>query len=336
LLSRMKKILDPRHNGYLRRGPFRLFLAYRDGKPVGRIMVGVDEETNRAKGLRDGWFALFESIPEYEVAEGLLRAGEEYLLGLGGDRMRGPVSPSGGDDYRGLLVWGFDSPPVLMDSYNPPYYQDFFARYGLEKFIDWLAYRLSPREPKNPRAVAYAQERYGFRLDPVDFSRLDREIRDIHTIISRAMPAWPDQTPPSLAQVRAIARDLKAHADPDLAYIARAGDEPIGFGLSMPDLNQVLIHLNGRLFPFGWLKYLYWRRKIDGLRFFVLFVVPEWQKKGVSAAIYLKTFEAARRKGMRWGEGSTIREENLPMRRDVERAGGVHYKTYRVYVHALR
>lgn len=335
LIAKMRRTIDARSNGYLKRGPYRLFVAYRDGRPAGRIMAGVDESTNAAKNCRDGWFSLFESIEDYEAAQTLLDAAGTYLAGLGCDRMRGPVSPTGGDDYRGLLIQGFDSPPVLMDSYNPPYYQKFFERYGLEKFGDWYAYRLSYRMPKNPRAVEYAQERYGFHLDRLDLAHLDREVHDIYHILQRAMPEWPDQVPPTLAQVEEIARGLKAYADPDLIYIARAGGQPIGFSITMPDLNQALIHLNGWLLPFGWLKFLYWRRRIEALRFFVLFVVPEWRRKGVTAAIYVRTFEAAGRKGIKWGEGSTIREENLPMRRDVEGAGGEHYKTYRVYSRAL-
>lgn len=331
LFARMKAILDPARNGYLRRGPHRFFVAYRDGRPAGRIAAGVDELTNAAKGVRAGWFALFESAADYEVARALLDAARDYLAGFGCTRMRGPVSPTGGDDYRGLLVWGFDSPPVLMDSYNPPYYPEFFDRWGLAKELDWLAYRLSYRMPKNPHAVAYAQQRYGFRIDTLNLARLAEEVRDIHHVIHRAMPEWPDQTPPTLEQVREIARDLKAYADPDLIFIARAGDEPIGLSITLPDFNQALIHLRGRLFPLGWLKFLYWKRRIEALRFFVLFVVPEWRRKGVTAAIYVRTFEAAGRKGIKWGEGSTIREENLAMRRDAEGAGGEHYKTYRIY-----
>ncbi|MGE5598854.1 MAG: GNAT family N-acetyltransferase, partial [Bacteroidota bacterium] len=155
-------------------------------------------------------------------------------------------------------------------------------------------------------------------------------------IIDRAMPAeWPDLRPPPLEELREMAGTLRTVADPDLIYIARAGGEPIGFNLALPDLNQALIHLSGRLFPLGWLKFLYYRRRIEALRFFVLFVVPEWRRKGVSAAIFQQLYAVAAQKGIRWAEGSTIGEDNLPMRRDVERAGGLHYKTYRLYRRAI-
>jgi len=331
LLSKMRNTIDAKTNGYLRKGPHRLFIAYKDGQPAGRIMAGVDERMHEAKHSKDGWFALFESLDDFEVARGLLEAAYAFLHEAGCDKMRGPLSPTGDDNYRGLLYEGFDSPPVLMDSYNPKYYDDLITRFGLAKNNDYFAYRVTYRMPKNPEAAAYAQKRYGFRLDKLDKKHLGREVKDIKTILDRAMPEWPDQMPPSEQDLAGVARDLKAYADPDLIYIARAGSEPIGFSLTMPDLNQALIHLNGRLIPLGWLKFLYWRRRIVALRFFVLFVVPQWRQKGVTAAIYVKTFEEAAKKGMQWGEGSSIREENAAMRRDAERAGGVHYKTYRIY-----
>lgn len=333
LLAEMKRILDPRSNGFLRKGPFRFFTAYRDGRPVGRIAAGVDTVINTLKGRNVGWFSLFECGENYEAAAALLEAAAGYLSELGADSMHGPVSPTGGDDFRGLLINAFDKPPVLMNSYNPPYYPDYLERFGLAKELDLYAYYFTCRPPKNPRAVEYALTRYGYRLDRLDLRRLDREVRDIKCILDRAMPAdWPDLVPPSEEEVWEMVRALKAHADPDLIFIARDGAEPIGFNVAMPDLNKALIHIrDGRLLPLGWLKLLYWRRRIDGVRIFVLFVVPEWRKRGVSAAIFLRLFEAASRKGIKWGEGSTIGEENLPMRHDVERAGGLHYKTYRVY-----
>ena len=247
LLAEMRRTIDPRRNSHLRRGPPRLFLAYRDGRPVGRIMAGMDEGINAAKGTKDGWFSLFESVGDYEVAKALLATAGAFLADLGLERMRGPVSPTGGDDYRGLLVQGFDSPPVLMNSYNPPHYQEYFEKYGLTKFEDLYAYHFSPRPPKNPEAVDYALKRYGFRLDRLDPRRLEREIRDIKSVLDRAMPVeWPDLAPPSLDEVREMAQTLKSYADLDFVYIARNGDEPIGFNVTLPDLNQALAHLNGR------------------------------------------------------------------------------------------
>ncbi len=332
LMAEMKRTLDPKHNGFLRKGPCRFFTAYRDGKPVGRVMAGMNEVFNKKKGLRDGWFSLFECAEDFEAAGAMLTAAAGYLSGLGADRMHGPVSPTGGDDYRGLLLNAYDQPPVLMNTYNHAYYPELLERSGLAKEQDLYAYYFTCRPPRNPKAVDYALARYGFRLDPLNLRRLDREVREIKHVLDRAMPAeWPDLIPPSEEEVQEMARALKAHADPELIYIARAGDEPIGFNVTMPDLNQALKHINGRLLPLGWLRFAYWKRKIDGVRFFVLFVVPAWRMKGVTAAIFLRTFEVAKRKGYHWGEGSTIGETNLPMRHDVERAGGKHYKTYRLY-----
>lgn len=335
LAAVMKRMIDPSRNGYLKKGPHRLFVAYRDGRPAGRIMAGIDGVMNLRKGRRDGWFALFEAEDDTGIARGLIDAARDFLAAEGCDRMRGPVSPTGSEDFRGLLVQGHGSPPVLMDSYNPPYYAGLLEGCGLAKDYDWLAYRYFPRMPKNPRAVQYAQARYGFRLDRLDLSRLEREIGDIKQIIDRSMPEWPDAVPPTLEEVRNMARDLKSYADPDLIYIARADGEPIGFSVVVPDLNQALIHLRGRLFPTGWIRFLLWRRRIDALRFFALFVVPEWRGKGVTAAIFVRTFEVGSAKGYKWLEGSTIREENLPMRRDAERAGGELYKVYRIFACAL-
>ena len=128
---------------------------------------------------------------------------------------------------------------------------------------------------------------------------------DIKRVLDEAMPEeWVDLIPPDLGELRAMAKNFRPLAVPDLILIARYQGHPIGFNLTLPDYNQALIHLrDGRFFPTGWLKFLYWKRRISGLRFFVLFVVPEFRKKGVSAAIFYKTFQAAKRLGYTWAEG---------------------------------
>lgn len=306
LLQDMRDTLNIKKNPLLKLGPHAFFLAYRDGKIAGRIGVGIDEKLNAAKKRKEGYFTLFESVA----------------------------------DYRGLLISGFGSPPVLMDSYNPKYYVDFFDMYGFEKSFDRFAYWFDLRPPVPERmilGVNYAMQRYQFTVDPIDLKKLDSEMVGIKEIIDRTMPEdWPDMIPPSLEEIRAEAQRLLQVAEPDLIQIARTLDgKPIGFSIALPDYNQVLAHLNGRLFPFGIFKLLWLKRTITGARSFIMFVVPQFQKKGVSGAIYLKTFQAAQKKGYVYGEGSTIGEFNLRMRRDAEGAGGQHYKTYRVYAKNL-
>lgn len=336
LWADMRRILDERKNPLFQLGPHALWVAYRGKEPVGRLLVGIDEKLNREKKRAEGYLSLFESIPDYSVAEALFTAGLSWLKGRGMTVVTGPQSPDNGDDYRGLLIEGFDSPPVLMDSYNPPYYVDFFERYGFKKDFDRMAYYFDLRKPipeEMIRGVEYAMKRYGFRVDPVDLRHLDREILAIKQVVDRAMPEeWPDMVPPTLEEIKAEARQLLPVAVPELIYIARSREgEPIGFSIALPDYNQVLRHLNGRLFPFGFLKFLWLRRRITGGRIFVLFVTPEYHKKGVSAAIYLRTFQAAQRLGYTYGEGSTIHEFNRAMNRDALGAGGRLYKKYRIY-----
>lgn len=280
---------------------------------------------------------MFECINEYETAEALLNAAVNWAREKGADFITGPSSVTGtdGDENKGLLVNCFDRPPVLMNSYNPPYYADFIEKFGFVKDYDVFAYYLDKKAmfAKDPtKAIEYAQKRYNFRIDTLDMNRLDEDIKDLWHIMNRAIPdEWPDLVPPSLEEVRETAKRLVPLAIPELIPIARHGDEPIGFAISLPDYNQVLMHLNGRITPMGALKYLKYKRKIDCLRIFVMFVVPEFRSKGVSYAIYHTIFKNGLSMGYTWGEASTIGETNIRMRTDIESAGGKHYKTYRIY-----
>jgi len=337
LIKDVMDSLDPKKNSSLSAGNYEIFLALSDGEPVGRIFAGIDAALNEKKNEKMGYISLFESINEYEVAKLLFDSALSWLKGKGISLVRGPVSPTGADtdEYKGLLINAFDQPPVLMNSYNPQYYETFFEKYGFTKDYDLYAYYLD-REllfKKNPsKAIEYAMKKYNFRVDPVNLKNLDEEIKAIKHILDVAVPEeWSDMIAPSMDDISGVAKKLISLVDPELIIIARSGDEPIGFGLALPNYNQVLIHLNGRLTPLSALKFLYYKRKIDSLRFFVMFVVPSFRKKGVSYAIYHQCFVNAIKKGIIWGEGSTIGETNLRMRSDIESFGGRHYKTYRVY-----
>lgn len=336
LNSDFEKYIQGDNNFLNQSGPNTRILAYKDKNVVGRILVGIDEALNRAKGFRTGYLALFESIYDYQVAYELLAYAEKWLLEQGMTLIKGPLSLPGGDDNRGFLIDNFRDPTFVMNTYNKKYYNDFFTEYGFEKYLDCYAYKsdiYNENISRYEKLVPYAMEKYKFKLDRINLKNVNKEMQDIKEIILKAMPDdWDDFIPPSDEEMDLMAKQLVPFADPSLIYIARTlGGEPIGFNISLPDYNQVLEKLRGKLFPFGIFKFLYYKKKINRIRFFVLFVVPEYRKKGVPSAIYLESYKAALERGYKSVEGSTIWEYNEDMIRDIEKFGGIRYKTYRIY-----
>ncbi len=337
LLNDLKDALDPVKNSTLQKIEHELFLVLMDGEPVGRIYAGIDTNLNQKKHMNMAFFSLFECIYDYDVAKLLFDTAFNWSKQNGADFVSGPVAITGadGDENKGLLVNCFDKPPVIMNSYNPAYYMDFIEKYGFVKDYDVYAYYLDKESmfKKDPsKVIEYAQKRYGFRVDPLNLNDLENEIKALKYVMDISMPEeWPDLVPPTLEEVREIAKKIVTLADPALLPIARHGDEPIGFAIALPDYNQVLIHLNGRITPLSALKFLWYKRKIKSARMFAMFVVPQFRSKGVSFAIYHTAFKNGINKGYTWGEGSTIGETNLRMRADIEGTGATHYKTYRIY-----
>ena len=333
----MLELLNPGQGDKLKRNGNQAFLALVDGIPAGRIYDGIDSTLNEKKNIKLGYFSLFECIDDVVVAKALFDEAFKWFSEKGMQKVIGPVSPTGtdGDEYKGLLVDCFEKPPAIMNSYNPPYYKELLENCGFTKDYDVFAYFLSKEIlfGKNPeKVIDYAKRRYNFRVDTLDLKNIDREIKDLKHVMDLAVPdEWPDLVPPSLEDVREMADKLLVYADPDLISIARSGDEAIGFTIALPDYNQVLIHMNGRLNPVSALKYFWYKRKINSARVFVMFVIPAFRSKGVSYAIYYNTFRNGINKGYIYGEGSTIGEENTRMRADIESFGGQKYKTYRIF-----
>ena len=336
LIADFKKTIKGENNTLKQSGPFTLVTAYKDGEICGRLCVGINELLNSAKNYKEGYIALFDCIDDYEVAKSMFDYAGNWLKNRGMIRIIGPISVPDGDDNRGVLIDNFDDPPLVMNTYNPKYYKGFFEDYGFYKYWDVYAYKYDLTEELDERffkVSEYAMKKHNFHVDRLNLKDIDKEMQDIKKILELAMPEeWEDFIPPSDEEIKILAKSLVPVADPDFIYIARSNDgEPIGFNIAMPDYNQVLKRMNGRMFPLGIFKFLYYKRKINRGRLFVLFVVPEYRKKGVAGAIYFKGIEAAKRKGYISGEGSTIWEYNTIMRRDAESVGGKIYKTYRIY-----
>jgi GNAT superfamily N-acetyltransferase len=319
------------------RATHEVWIARRGPTTVGRIYAAVDVALNAQTGQQAGHLSLFECENEPDVAGALF----DHALGWLKDRavatVRGPVCPAGPaiDEHKGALIDGFAGRPLVLTSYNPPYYSCLFDQAGFEKDADLFAYhmdgtRLFAKDP-GP-AVQYAERRYGFRTEAMNLGDVEAEVRAIKQVLDVAIPAeWIDMVPPSIEEVRQMAARLVPLVDPDLTAVVRAGDQAVGFGIAIPDYNQVLVHLNGRITPLGALKYLWYKRRMTRVRFFIMFVAPEFRRKGVAHAIYYRVFSRGTAKGYMQGEASTIGETNRQMRSDLERMGAERSRTYRVY-----
>jgi len=335
LISERKEFFDKKKNPFYRGARTKLFVAMRDDEPVGRIATCINYNHNEFHNENVGFFGFFDCIDDYEVAAKLLKVAMITLKSEGMEKMRGPANFSTNHEV-GFLVEGFDSPPVVMNPYNPPYLPKLAEKFGLKKVMDLHAYLIDDSVPFPERLIKVAnriKERNKIKIRTLNMSRFDEEIKRINYIYNNA---WSDNwgfVPMPDEEFRHMGKDLKQIVDPDLVLIAEIDDEPAGFSLALPDINIVLKKLNGRLFPTGIFK-LIWnmkiRNKIDGLRVVTLGVVHKYQKRGIDTVFYVETFNRGTRKGYHWAEMSWILESNELMCRAAENMGGKLYKKYRM------
>jgi len=333
------KHFDPYHHPFFEHAEVQLFRAVRDGETVGTIAAIADEVHPKVWNEPVGFFGEFEAIEDYSVAEKLFGAARAWLAERGLGVMRGPMNLSINDECS-LLIDGFDGPPVIMMTYNPRYYLSFFERFGFVKAKDFHAYKLDIASygpnlehlPEQVRRVArIATERYGITIRHVDMKNFDRDVEMIMPIHRGAWSRNWGALPMSDAEYRHLAATLHSVVDPELTYLAFLDDKPIGCFVALPDLNQVALHLGGRLFPTGWLKYLWYRRKVTGIRVLIMGVLEEHRLKGVESLFYQEGCRVAVRKGYQWAEMSWILEDNYRVSRGIETMGGHVYRTYRIY-----
>ncbi len=346
LVSDMRKSLMGIHNALFDNGEQAFLMAYDGGRPVARLLVGTNEQLNAARGFQQGYLSLFECVNDQKTANAILDHACEWLRARGIHKIVGPENYTYDDFGKGLLCQGFDGPPVLFNPYNPEYYISLFENYGFVKQYDHLAFyiKVGDFDPGRYGAIsAWAQKKFGFTVERVDLDHhFEREVQDIAYVLSTAMPDLLDQlAPPTVEDVRAEGKMLRDMADQELIYLARVGQRAIGFLLAMPDYNPIIARMNGRMISPALLQFLKERRRargkkaggkvLEGLRVLVLFVIPEYQNKAVTGAMLLQLYLAAKRKGYRWGEVSTIDERNIQSLNSVEKSGARLYRTYRTY-----
>jgi GNAT superfamily N-acetyltransferase len=241
------------------------------------------------------------------------------------------------NDECGLLVEGFDRPPVVLMTYNPPWYARHLEAAGFSRSQDLYAYRMDVPEavPARLAGLEAALARRGIVVRPLDFGRFEEEVRRVHRVHSQAWAENWGAVPLTADEMHALAKELKPLADRDLVFLAEDRGEPIGVCITVPDVNQALAAARGRLLPFGLVRLLLAKRRIDAVRVLIMGVLRGYRHRGIDAAMYARTMAAARRKGYRWGEMSWVLESNPEMMRVAENLGAERYKTYRLYDLAL-
>ncbi|MBX7045172.1 MAG: N-acetyltransferase [Ignavibacteria bacterium] len=333
----VKNNLNPNKNPFFNHAKVELYLAEVEGRLVGRIAAIVNDNHNNFYKDKVGFFGFFECINDTRVSRALFDKAYEFLKSHGMDTMRGPVNPSTNDEC-GLLVDSFNSPPVMLMTYNPEYYIKLFEDYGLAKAKDLLALYI-PKEVINntkkmeqlERISNMVMKRENIKIRNVDLKDFDNEVQRVREVYNNA---WQDNwgfVPMTEDEFKYIAKTLKAVVDKDFVVFAEVEGKTIGFSLALPDFNQVLKHLNGSLFPFGLFKLLYYKNKIDLLRVIIMGVNKEYHKKGIDAVFYQDVIKAGNRKGYKGAEISWVLEDNLAMKQTAEKLGAHVYKTYRIY-----
>ena len=313
-----------------------LFLAWRGERPVGRIAAIVNRLHNEFHADRLGFFGLFEVEDDAEAAAALLATAERWLVERGMDRVQGPMNYSTNEDLcsPGILVEGFDTPPVVMMNHGRPYYQRLVEGAGYAKAKDLLAYYLADHHPPQRlvEGVARLQRAEGIVLRTIDMRVFDREVERVKEVYNSAWEKNWGFVPMTEAEFEHMAKALKPVLEPNLVLIAEKDGEPVAFAIGLPDFNKALKHIrSGRLFPFGLFQLLWYKRKIDMARVITLGIKPGYRRKGLDAMMFLKLFQDGPKHGYVRAECSWILDDNWEMRRGLERMGAVIYKTYRVY-----
>jgi hypothetical protein len=343
LLMDVKKRLDQRKNPFFKHAEAQYFLAWRDGRPIGRISAHIDRTFNSFQENEWGLFGFFECEDDVEAARALCGAAADWLRARGRDRMVGPMDFTTNDEI-GLLIGGHEYPPIILCPWHHPYYQRLFEEeLGMVKAMDAYMWSLhvTGRETVHPAIWAAAdklESEHGIVCRGFRKQELEQEVTRFLEIYNSSLERNWGFVPLSEREVRHYAKDLKPVLDENWSMVAERKDtgEVVGAALTLPDYNQVLAKLNGRLLPFGWITALRERKNIDAVRVIVLGVKAQYRHTGVAARLYQMHFEAAERTPQKTGEGGWTLENNEAMNRAYEGMGGEIKRRYRIYERTLR
>jgi GNAT superfamily N-acetyltransferase len=334
LISERKKILNKEKNPFFKHAEMELFIAWRGNEAVGRIAAIKNELHNKYNNDNAGFFGFFECINDQNVANLLFDEAAKWIKSKGLTAILGPANPSSNDDW-GMLIEGYDKPPTFMMPYNPEYYLSLCDNYGFTKAKDLVAYLLSnPKVVKTEKLFKLAnviRDRYKIKIKELNLKDYVNDLAKVKYVYNKAWaPNW-GFVPLTNEEIDVLAEELKSVVEPSLVLFAEIDDQTVGFTLTMPDLNFIFKKMNGRIFPFGFLRFFTEKKKINLCRILTLGIIPEYQKKGIDALLYYEIVNRAEQLGIMYGEGSWILEDNEMMNNAMKNIGGEIYKKYRIY-----
>jgi hypothetical protein len=325
--------LSPKHPFY-ETSDIAHWMAFRDGKAIGRISAVDNRAWNQFHEDKAGFFGFFECTDDSEAARALFDQAKTWLLSKGKDIMVGPVNLS--TNYEcGTLVTGFDDPPQIMMTYNPAYHDRLYNQAGFEKAKDLLAYKrdVATEMPELIRRIAArVQEANKVSFRFVERKNWDAEVARMLEIYNDAWEKNWGFVPMTPDEFRHTAKDLKSVVNERLVQFVEVDGDPAGFIVALPDFNQVLAKVkDGRLFPTGVFKILLGMKKINRLRVITMGIKAKYRRLGLETLLYTRSQEEARALGFVESEMSWVLEDNLAMNKPIQRMGGIPYKRYRLY-----
>ncbi len=325
---------DPKRNAMLSHCETALFIACEGRKALGRIAAFIDTEAVNYWKQPIGLFGSFECVNDVTVSQALLTAAKEWLKQRKMKYLRGPWSFA--SQEWGLVYEGFTPSPVIMAPYNPPWYNHHLADFGLEKVKDLLVYYIDAREgyaiPERILTLTdKIRDRYQVKVRPINMKKLEEDVITILKLSNESIADNWGYYPVTLEEGKAMARDMKQIVDPKALLIAEdANGRPIGFAMTLPDVNSLIKGLNGRLLPFGIFKLLFGLPKIKQYRMWALGVIPEYQGRAIDTLLYRATYDALYSKEVRL-EINYVLEDNDRMNNALYKLGVKPLRKYRIY-----
>ncbi len=340
LYMAQKEMFSRKKNPFFEHSKVESYLAKSNGKVVGRISAILNNNYNKYHNDNVGFFGFFDVIDDYDVCKQLIDAAVNWIKKQGCEAVIGPTNFST-NDTAGLLVDGYNESPKVMMTYNYPYYKDFLDRYGFKKEMDFLAYILYTKKASE-KSIRLAQSleerlrRQGITFRCITPKSLAEDVEYVRKIWNNAWANNWGFVPMTDRETKRLADELKMILSPDWCYIAEDNGVPIGFGVTLFNINEITKGFkNGRLFPFNIIKLLRKRKKTEFVRIIALGVNPEYRRKGIEAIFFAKNILAARKYNVTAGEVSWVLENNKEMNASALKLNSELYKTYRIFKYKI-